>query len=85
MLSVIAACLWILLAQLIAILPSKDRHWRAAYFLIAIGLPILVWVYLQNGFWIALLVLIGGMSILRWPVFYAYRFVMRLFRRPAGE
>lgn len=76
--SMILACLWAVTATLIAILPSRDRHWRAAYLLIATGIPILGWVTLQNGPWIGLIVLAAGASILRWPLIYLWRRIRRL-------
>jgi hypothetical protein len=48
----VLAFIWIIVTNFIAILPSRDRHWTAAYILIAIGLPIGAWVFWQHGFWI---------------------------------
>lgn len=76
--SIILACLWTVTATLIAILPSRDRHWRAAYLLIAAGIPILGWVTLQNGPWIGLIVLAAGASILRWPLIHLWRRMRRM-------
>jgi hypothetical protein len=76
--SIILACLWAVTATLIAILPSRDRHWRAAYLLIAAGIPILGWVTLQNGPWIGLIVLAAGASILRWPLIHLWRRMRRM-------
>lgn len=73
--SLILALLWLVIANLIGMFPSKDLHWRNAYVLIAIGLPLLAWVWWQNGFWIALIVLVAAMSILRWPVIYLVRWL----------
>ena len=78
-LSLIAAFLWAILANIIAMFPSKRSHWPAAYMLIAVGLPILVWVYVENGWIFAAVVLAAGMSILRWPVRYLIRWVKRQF------
>lgn len=75
--SMLLACLWAVTATLIAILPSRDRHWRAAYMLIAAGIPILGWVTLQNGPWVGLIVLAAGASILRWPLIYLWRRMRR--------
>ena len=72
-----ALCLWVLAATVTGLLPSRDHHWRAAYVLIAIGIPILGWVTYQNGpFW-GLAALAGGASILRWPVVYLWRWLRR--------
>lgn len=80
-LSLILACLWALGANIIAMTPSRDYHWRNAYILIAIGIPILGYVTMQHGPWIGLLVLAGGCSVLRWPVFYLMRWLRRGARR----
>ena len=78
MTSIILACTWIIAAQVIAVTPSRDHHWRAAYFLIAAGLPILVFVWIENGWLLAAIAMVAGMSVLRWPVFYAYKWVRRI-------
>ena len=83
-LSIVLAAAWAVLANVLAMLPSRDNHWRRAYFLIAIGVPILGYVTYQNGPLIGLLVLLAGMSLLRWPVVYAARWVSRGFRRLDG-
>ena len=80
-LSLILTCLWAIAANVIAMLPSKDHHWTNAYVLIAIGIPILGFVTWQHGPWIGLLVLVAGMSILRWPVIYFIRWVRRVVLR----
>lgn len=74
-LSLILASLWALSANLIAMTPSRDYHWRVAYVLIAIGIPILGYVTVQHGPWIGLLVMAAGMSVLRWPVIYLGRWL----------
>ena len=75
--SLLLACLWAVTATLIAMLPSRDHHWRAAYLLIAVGIPILGWVTYQNGPRIGLVVLAAGTSILRWPVIHLWRRLRR--------
>lgn len=67
-LSLILACLWALCANLLAMLPSRDKHWRRAWVLIATGVPLVGFVTWQTGPWMGLLVLAAGMSLLRWPV-----------------
>ena len=74
-LSLILALGWLILANVIAMFPSKKKHWPAAYVLITIGLPLLAWVFWQNGPWIGLGVLIAACSILRWPVRYLLRWL----------
>jgi hypothetical protein len=80
-LSLAAACLWSVVATLIAMLPSKDFHWRAAYGLIAVGIPIVGWVTYENGPIWGILVLAAGSSILRWPLIFLWRWVRRTLRR----
>ncbi|WP_439141159.1 DUF2484 family protein [Planktotalea sp.] len=77
--SLVLALLWLVTANVIAMFPSKDHHWRNAYMLIAIGVPLLGWVWWQNGVLLALIVLVAAMSVLRWPVIYLVKWVKRLF------
>ncbi|MCZ0811969.1 MAG: DUF2484 family protein [Pseudomonadota bacterium] len=76
-LSLILACVWAIVANLLAMIPSRDNHWRRAYVLIVVGVPILGYVTYQNGPWWGLAVLIAGMSILRWPVVYLGRWLVQ--------
>jgi len=69
-LSLILACVWALIANVLAMTLSKDYHWRNAYILVGIGIPLLGFVTWQNGPWIGLVVLVAAMSVLRWPVIY---------------
>ena len=79
-LPLVLACLWVLAAAVLAMIPSSDNLWRRAYVLIALGLPLLAWVFWVEGPWIGLLVLAAGLSFLRWPVIY----LLRWLRRCAG-
>ncbi|MBU2866926.1 DUF2484 family protein [Pacificibacter marinus] len=74
-LSLILACLWAIVANVIAMLPSRTSHWRAAYALIAVGVPILGFVTYENGPWVGLVVLAAGASVLRWPLRYLARWI----------
>ena len=77
-LSLILALVWLVLANLIAMFPSRDQHWRAAYGLIALGIPIVGYVTYENGPWLGLLILAAGASVLRWPVWSLWRWLRRL-------
>lgn len=79
--SVIAALLWLVVTNVKAMFPSKDHHWRFAYAMIAIGVPILGWVYWEHGFALAAVLLIGAMWVMRWPVIYLTRWAKRMVRR----
>jgi hypothetical protein len=76
--SLILSALWAVIANVLAMTPSKDHHWRNAYILIAVGIPIIGMVTWEHGPWIGLLILAGGMSVLRWPVIYLGRWIKRL-------
>ncbi|MEM6304154.1 MAG: DUF2484 family protein [Pseudomonadota bacterium] len=73
----ILVCFWAVVANVIAMMPSRDHHWRNAYILIAVGIPILGFVTAEHGPWVGLLVLAGGCSVLRWPVIYLMRWLRR--------
>lgn len=68
---------WLVLANVTGMFPSKYRHWPQAYVLIAVGLPILAWVFWENGSVMGVIVLLAACSVLRWPV----RFFLRWMRR----
>ncbi|MEP0964422.1 MAG: DUF2484 family protein [Roseobacter sp.] len=76
-LSLILAALWALGANLLAMTPSRDHHWRNAYLLVTIGIPIVGFVTWQHGPWIGMLIMAAGMSVLRWPVIYLGRWIKR--------
>ena len=81
MMAIGLGCIWLIAANVLAMLPSRDNHWARAYVLIAIGIPILGYITYTNGPWLGLLFLIAGMSVLRWPVVYLWRWVRRVFGR----
>lgn len=74
----LALCLvWLIAANVIAMFPSRDYHWRAAYVLIAIGVPLLGWVTYAAGPVVGMVILAAGASILRWPVVFFWRWMRR--------
>lgn len=81
MIPLVLALVWLVAANVLAMIPSKDNHWFRAYVLIAIGVPLLGWVTYENGPLIGLLVLGAGMSVLRWPVIYLTRWLRGLSGR----
>lgn len=83
-LSLILACFWAVIANVLALTPSADNHWRNAYGLIAIGIPIVGYVTAQHGPWMGMIVLAAGCSVLRWPVIHFMRWLRRTtYRGPA--
>jgi hypothetical protein len=84
MLSITLACLWVLIATAIALTRCR-YHWPAAYALIASGIPIVGYVTFQDGPVLGMIVLGCGASMLRWPVRFATRWLVRRMRgRPGG-
>ncbi|MBM1219484.1 DUF2484 family protein [Ponticoccus sp. SC2-23] len=82
-LSLILALSWLILANILALIPSRDNHWRRAYLLIAIGVPLIGFVTYQNGPWVGLALLAAGASVLRWPVIYLGRWLRARLGRSA--
>ena len=74
-LSLALALVWLVLANVAAMIPSRDNHWARAYALIALGVPLVGWVTWDNGPVLGLLVLAAGASVLRWPLIYLGRWV----------
>ena len=76
-LSIALACGWLVLTNLLGMFPSKRNHWPQAYAMIAVGLPVLGFLFWQHGAWLSLLFLAAAMSVLRWPVIYLSRWIRR--------
>lgn len=83
--SLVAVFLWAIAANVLALIPSRDNHWSRAYVLIGVGLPLLGWVTVENGPRVGLLVLVAGMSMLRWPVLFLWRWLRRRVERGRPE
>ena len=79
--SLICVALWLLVANVLAMIPSRDNLWQRAYILIGTGIPLLGWVTYQNGPWVGLFALAAGVSVLRWPVVYLVRWTRRMMGR----
>lgn len=79
--SVIAALIWMVIVNVRGMFPSKDNHWKFAYAFIALGLPIVVWIYFENGWQLALVFLLAGMWVMRWPVIYLTRWIKKVIGR----
>ena len=73
--------LWVVLAFVLAAFPSTDNHWRRAYVLIAVGLPLLAWITWQHGAMYGGIALIVGGSVLRWPVYFLWLWFKRRLGR----
>ena len=75
MTALVAGLVWLVAANLIGMLPSKDHQWRNAYGLIAVGVPLLIWLVCENGPWWGLAFVIAAGSVLRWPLRYLWRWI----------
>jgi membrane protease YdiL (CAAX protease family) len=82
--SLILAFVWFIIANVLAMVPSRDNQWRRAYVLIALGVPLIGYVTYENGPWLGLAVLAAGASVLRWPVIYLGRWMQRYLNRREG-
>lgn len=71
------ACVWLIAANLAAILPSKDNHWRRAYVLMATGAPLTVWLGFSQGWPASLIFLACAASVLRWPLILFWQWAKR--------
>ncbi|MDQ2095460.1 DUF2484 family protein [Rhodalgimonas zhirmunskyi] len=68
---------WLVVANVSGMLPSKDNHWRRAYVLLALFVPLIVYVFYENPWWVGLLAIVAAASVFRWPVIYFMRWVRR--------
>ncbi len=75
-LSFILACLWLIGANISAMLPSTDNLWRRAYILMGLGFPLLGYVIYQNGPWWGLAFFALAASLLRWPIIKLGRWIL---------
>lgn len=71
-----AACLWVVVAALAAMMPRRF-HWTAAHLLTVSGIALLGWVTWSEGPIWGFVCLLAGASVLRWPL-------LRLARRIRG-
>ncbi|MEM6385107.1 MAG: DUF2484 family protein [Pseudomonadota bacterium] len=71
---------WFVAANVIGMFPSMYKHWPQTYVLVAVGVPILLWLFWADGLLLGLLVSAGARSILRWPLRFALRWVGRIFQ-----
>lgn len=78
------SCLWFVVANAVAMLPSRDHHWTAAYVLFALGVPLLGWLTLEHGPVAGMVALAAGASVLRWPLIFLMR-RLRGIGRPRRE
>lgn len=83
-LPLVTAFLWLITANVIAMFPSRDHHWRNAYALMAAGLPLTLWLARMQGPLAAAVFLTCAASILRWPVYFAWKKLQAMVVRQRG-
>lgn len=76
--SLVSAFVWLLTANIMGMLPSRDNHWFRAYVLIVCGVPLLGWVWWQNGWTVSALFFAAAASVLRWPLRYLLAWASRV-------
>jgi hypothetical protein len=76
-LPLVLCLVWLIAANVIAMFPSRDYHWRAAYGMIAVGVPLLGWVTYAAGPVVGMVILAAAASVLRWPVVFFWRWLRR--------
>jgi hypothetical protein len=69
----VLALLWMVVANVLALLPSRDGHWTQAAVLTTVGVPLLGWLTWVEGPILGGLALLAGASILRWPLILLWR------------
>lgn len=84
MIPIALGCAWLVAANVLAMVPSRDNHWARAYGLIALGIPLLGYITYTNGPLLGMVFLIAGGSVLRWPVIYLGRWLRRILSGARG-
>ena len=60
------ALLWLLLAVVLAVVPSRLQPWGRACLLVCLGVPLLGWLTAEEGPVAGVLALAAGAVVLRW-------------------
>ncbi len=79
-LSLTLACIWVLVATILAVLPMRFQYVPGIALLI-LAVPLLIFIGMQHGVWFVLLVLAGILSMFRNPLFYFSRRLFHRFKR----
>lgn len=69
------ACLWVIIAAIVAFLPMRVQMIIGPVLLLAAG-GLIGWIGVRHGIWIALLALLACLSMFRKPLFYYGRKLM---------
>ncbi|MCP5074924.1 MAG: DUF2484 family protein [Rhodobacteraceae bacterium] len=76
--AVVFAAIWIGMGTVIAFLPRR-YHPPCALMLLLLLVPLIPYLWIAGNPFLAVMFLAGVGSILRWPLFYISRMVLRLF------
>jgi uncharacterized protein DUF2484 len=71
------AASWVILAAAIGALPHRFV-WRGAYFLIALLVPLLPYVWINSGPVVGMFFIAVTAAVLRWPLIYLWKRIARL-------
>ncbi len=81
----IAACLWVLAAALVALLPMR-RQYAPGFVLLAMVPVLIVWLAVTYGAWAGVAILAVFVSMFRRPLIYlAKRAMGRVRPPPSGD
>ena len=76
--ALIALCLWVVGAWVLMVTLTAKQSWPAAYGLIAVGVPLTIWLGWSMGWLWALLGVTVMALVLRWPLRYFGRWLKGL-------
>ncbi len=84
-LPLVLSLVWLAIANVIGMIPSRHKHWPQAYVLMATGAPLLVWVFVHDGWVFGSIIALCAASILRWPIRFFVRWLRGLIAPPPGS
>ena len=73
----IVVCAWVVLAAILQAIPTKRKHWPAAYGLMMLLVPVVLFCIAQSAWTALLFALVAASFILRWPLWYGWLWVKR--------
>jgi hypothetical protein len=73
--ALIALCLWVVVAWVLMLVLTPRQSWPAAYGLIAVGVPLVMWIGWTRGAGWAVIGLLVMALVLRWPLIYLWRWL----------
>lgn len=77
--SLTLACVWVVAAAIVAFLPMRMQY-APGLALLALALPLLIYIGIQHSFWVVLLAVAGLGSMFRRPLWVLGKHLMGRFR-----